>query len=118
MDERERIARLLEKAGVDDAQMALLEPVIENVVWMRKKLDEARKLLEKASVTVPYQNGGGQAGIRENPALKAYENLWKAYTIGIGKLTEALPEKDKAAVQAPVQVSSVLARVQERREKS
>ena len=118
MDEKERIDRLLEKAGVSFEQRMLLEPVIENISWMKKKLDEARRVIENASITVPYQNGGGQAGTRENPAFKAYEGLWKAYMLGVSKVLEYIPEAKDEMMRPAEQPMTVLDRIKERREQS
>ena len=40
---------------------------------------------------MPYDNGGGQRGIRENPAFKGYESLWKAYMQGMNRILDTLP---------------------------
>ena len=118
MDEKKRIESLLEMAGVSPEERALLEPVIENVTWMKKKLDEARRMIENASITVPYQNGGGQAGVRENPAFKAYEGLWKSYMLGVAKVMEFLPEAKAEVTRQTDQPQTVLEKIMERRERS
>lgn len=113
--ERLRIRRQLKRAGVTDERIKLLEPVIENVAWMRGRLDQTRDLIENSQVTIAYDNGGGQKGIRENPAYKGYEALWRSYMLGIAKILEALPaeiakeEKKEAEKDAP---KNVLALVQ------
>lgn len=48
--------------------------------FMRDKLIETRKALENEQVVIPYDNGGGQTGIRANPAFKEYENLLNSFT--------------------------------------
>ncbi len=37
-----------------------------------------------------YDNGGGQTGVRENPAFRAYEALWKTYLSGLDALLKLL----------------------------
>ena len=60
----------------------------ESVLFMAKKLEETRKLLEDEPVVIPYDNGGGQSGIRENPHYTAYEHLLSAYNKSLRQLTE------------------------------
>lgn len=101
-DEAERITALLRSSGVSEDTIAMIEPVITNVAWMRIKLDETRKVIANMSVAIPYDNGGGQAGIRENPVFKGYEALYKSYIGGMRLIMDYLPPS-KAAVAAPVE---------------
>lgn len=73
--------------------MKALEPIIENVAWMKIKLDDAREKIASSSVVIPYDNGGGQSGIRENPLYKGYEALWKSYITGLDRILGALPKE-------------------------
>ena len=65
---------------------------------MRIKLDESRQLIRDEGITVPYDNGGGQKGIRENPAFKAYVSLWKAYMSGLEKYSSYFPKDMQAEI--------------------
>lgn len=97
--EKERITELLKDANVSKARCRALKPVIENVSWMKAKLDDARAKIRDASVVIPYDNGGGQRGLRENPLFKGYEGLWRSYMAGMKQILEALPpeaEQQKA----------------------
>ena len=62
----------------------------ENVLWMESKLAEARKAIGKSSVAIPYDNGGGQRGIRKNPAFDGYNSLMSSYTKALKQLCEML----------------------------
>ena len=112
--EKTRIKRLLKESGTSDARMKMLEPVIENVAWMKIKLDQAREKIKASGIVMPYDNGGGQTGIRENPAFKGYEALWKSYMAGMSKLLEAIPpevieaEEETEKEQAPVTVLELI----------
>ena len=90
-EEANRLRELLEKAEVDSERIEALEPVIDNVAWMRAKLDEIREEIVDEGIVIAYDNGGGQTGVRENPAYKGYESLWRSYMLGIAKILEALP---------------------------
>lgn len=57
-----------------------------NIIFMEEKLDQARNLIGTTSVAIQYDNGGGQKGIRENPAFKGYGALLKSYMSAIDEL--------------------------------
>lgn len=109
--EKKRLLALLDRAEVPTQQRDLLEPVIDNISWQRVKLDEAREKMQDASIVCHYNNGGGQAGERENPIFKAYINLFRAYMIGIEKFSSYLP-KDLQNEATSEQVD-ILAQVRE-----
>lgn len=62
----------------------------ENVLWMEAKLANAREVIGKSSVAIPYDNGGGQRGIRKNPAFDGYNSLMSSYTKALKQLCEML----------------------------
>lgn len=90
-EEKNRILDLLTDNGIKETRIDALLPIIENVAWMKVKLDDAREAIAESSVAIPYDNGGGQTGIRENPLFKGYESLWKSYMSGMCKVLEAFP---------------------------
>lgn len=93
LEESERIKALLIECGVSDTYINMLLPVIENTSWMKVKLDEAREKIKTSSVVIPYDNGGGQTGLRENPLFKGYESLFKSYMGGLKQIMDAMPEQ-------------------------
>lgn len=62
----------------------------ENVLWMEAKLANAREVIGRSSVAIPYDNGGGQKGIRKNPAFDGYNSLMSSYTKALKQLCEML----------------------------
>lgn len=90
-EEADRVRDLLESCEVDEARIKVLEPLIVNTAWIKCKLDDVRQEIGVDNVAIPYDNGGGQCGIRENPLFKGYESLWKAYLAGMNKILEYLP---------------------------
>lgn len=74
-------------AGVHVLHDEALE-LAESVVFMAAKLEESRKVMESEPIVIPYDNGGGQAGIRENPHFTAYEKLVTTYTKSLRQLSE------------------------------
>ena len=62
----------------------------ENVLWMEGKLAKAREVIGRTSVVVQYDNGGGQRGIRKNPAFDGYNSLMSGYAKALKQLCEML----------------------------
>lgn len=58
------------------------------VVLMSEKIEETIEELQDASLVIPYDNGGGQTGIRENPEFTAFEKLMATYTKSLRQLIE------------------------------
>ena len=61
-----------------------------DVLFMRGKLEETRAGLRDQSVVIPYDNGGGQVGIRANPAFGEYQKLLRSYTATFDELRDLL----------------------------
>lgn len=74
-------------AGVKVLHDQALE-LAESVVFMAEKLEESRKAMKYEPLVVPYDNGGGQTGMRENPHFAAYEKLMNTYTRSLSQLTQ------------------------------
>ena len=107
-EEKKRIIAILKDAGISKRRMDMLKPVIENVSWMRAKLDDSRELIKNSNIVMPYDNGGGQRGIRENPAFKGYESLWKAYMQGMNRILDTLPPEQIDVAVEDVKPQTVL----------
>jgi hypothetical protein len=60
----------------------------ESVVFMAAKLEESRKVMANEPLVVPYDNGGGQTGLKENPHFAAFEKLMNTYTRSLSQLTQ------------------------------
>lgn len=113
--ERNRIKKILTREGVPEGRIAALRPVLENVAWMKVKLDGAREAIRTAQIVIPYDNGGGQRGVRENPMFRGYEALWKAYLQGMDRIFEALPQEvEKMALAKEAAPKTVLQLVRDK----
>lgn len=107
--EADRIRDLLFSCGVPQDRIDLLTTIIDNTAWMKIKLDDTREKVKNSSVVIPYDNGGGQRGIRENPLYKGYESLFKSYVSGMDKLLSFLPKEGaKEAVADAEEPKTVL----------
>lgn len=71
---------------------------------MAAKLEESRKAMIDEPLVVPYDNGGGQTGIRENPHYVAFEHLVTAYNKSLRQLTEIVekgtPVRNASSIMA------------------
>ena len=112
--EKNRIKRQLKEAGAAKCQINILMPTIENVAWMRAKLEDAREEIGEGNLIVEYDNGGGQKGTRENPLCKGYKALWQAYMAGMAKIIAAIPEASESEGEEKQGTKSVLELVREK----
>lgn len=64
----------------------------EEMRWMDAKLAETRALIARTPAVMPYDNGGGQKGIRSNPAYSEYEKLLSSWSKTGNMLVSMLPE--------------------------
>ena len=65
-------------------------PLMHNLAWLKVKLDDARADLMYEDIYTPYDNGGGQSGIREHPGFVAYNKLFTTFSRGIRQLTDLM----------------------------
>ena len=93
--EKTRLRSLLDGAGLTDKRRAALEAIIDNLAFQRVKLEQTVSRIADEDLSIPFDNGGGQTGVRENPAYRSYVSLWKSYLSGIEKLISALPVEDQ-----------------------
>ncbi len=108
VSEKKKLKKLLIAAGTPEERLKIFEPVLDNVSWMKIKLDEAREQIKEENITVEYDNGGGQRGVRENPMFKGYEALWKTYMSGLSSLISGLPESKAALIEESEKPQSML----------
>ena len=80
----------LTKDAIPKSLRDVAMPLIHNLAWQKVKLDEARRDLMGESLFVPYDNGGGQSGIREHPGFVAYNKLFTTFSRGIKQLTDLM----------------------------
>lgn len=76
--------------GMPEPTRSRAVELARNVLWMESKLSNAREVIGKSSVAIPYDNGGGQRGIRKNPAFDGYNSLMSSYTKALKQLCEML----------------------------
>lgn len=94
-----------------DAMLELVAPerrdmaarYVDELRWMDEKLDQARQTIKNTAIVIPYDNGGGQTGIRANPAFGEYEKLFRSWDAAARSLVamvpaDAVPHVDESEV--------------------
>ncbi len=79
----------------------------EDVLFMRRKLEESREGLKDQKIVIPYDNGGGQVGIRANPAFGEYQKLLNMYKATFAALRDLLESVSTKTAEKPKVVSVV-----------
>lgn len=90
-----KVRRMCE--GVPGRNMVQARELAQNILFMAEKLDKARKFIANSNVVIPYSNGGGQTGVRANPAYSSYTSLMRAYTAAVRQL-ESMREEDEGGL--------------------
>lgn len=87
MTEAEKIC-----ASIPDGLRPYAIELAENVIFQCDKLRQTRTAMQQqgAQLVVPYNNGGGQKGVRKHPIYEAYNQLMANYRKSLAQLTDLL----------------------------
>lgn len=111
--EKQRLTALFFDYGISQSRLDALAPVIDNVAWMRVKLDDTREDIKDAKVVIATEKK-----LKKNPLFEGYEALFKAYMNGLNALLDVLPEETAVAQAAEVdKPKTVLELVREKHKK-
>lgn len=94
--EKKRLLKILKDENVSDSKIQALNTYLDNAAWQKVQLEQAIELISTTQIVIPYDNGGGQKGIRANPAFGEYESLWKTYNSTMSVIVDALPAESEA----------------------
>lgn len=86
-----RLKRTLKGVGMSAEELAASAELIQNVGFLEDRLFNARIDMAEEPLVVAYDNGGGQQGVRKNPAYEVYTKLYSSYIAGVRTLLERLP---------------------------
>lgn len=112
--EKNSLKRILRDAGISPERQKALLPLIDNVAFMKNRLDEARDDLISEPLTEEYTNGKDQGGVKESSKFKAYENLWRAYMQGMAVILDQVPKKQQMTPEQATKPQTVLELIQNR----
>ena len=90
--EHDRLISIIQGVNIPKKKQDFLSGIIDDLAWMKVKLEDTREQMDDESVTIFYDNGGGQTGIRENPIFKGYEKLFHSYMEGMKVYASFLPD--------------------------
>lgn len=84
--------RLIE--GVDLRRHPHALALATELVWQAGKLRETRETIDENQMApvIPYDNGGGQTGLRRNPLYDAYNSLFAQFARGCAQLDAILDD--------------------------
>ena len=76
------------------------EELVHNILFMEDRLKDTREKAAKMDMVIPYDNGGGQKGIRKNPVFEEYAQIFNAYKAGLAQLTAMVEAHGNARPEA------------------
>lgn len=77
---------------VDKKRFPMADRLAEECVWQAERLAETRALIGNTKAVIKYDNGGGQTGVRKNPAFEAYAQQLNGFLASMRALNEVLAE--------------------------
>ena len=78
--------------GVSEPLKARAYELALNVLWLESRLREIRA--EEVPLTVEYDHGGGQKGIKKNPVYDVFAQTFTQYRAGLSQLAELMESGD------------------------
>lgn len=94
--EKNKIVRMLKKAGTPEDKIKALQPIIQNTAALKAKLDDVQTEMLDADALIEYEHGGGQSGIKENPIFGLYGSMMRSYTSGMKMIFDSMPTSQAA----------------------
>lgn len=70
-------------ASLPESKQPRARELAVNLLFLERKLDEARRQALTSPAVSEYDNGGGQSGERVSPWVQAYGSLLKAYGVAL-----------------------------------
>lgn len=114
--EIDRVQRMLgDLGGIDARTLDMVRPVVIECAWVEQRLADARRLINSSPIVISYDNGGGQEGIRRNPAYDGYNALAKTYVAYLRQIqamteTEVSGDEDAASPLSKLRKESPLSK--------
>ncbi len=95
--EKEKLMRVFNE--IDANKLEFVSNQIEDLAWLIVACDELKEDINKVGTVVPYNNGGGQFGFKENPDVKTLIAYQKNKIAITKQLIELVPVKSKSRLQ-------------------
>lgn len=96
LTENEKKAKYLKElqdifSGVDGNKKKVLFAHLDNLSYMKVKLEALQKLIDRDGLIETYQNGENQYGTKPSTALKAYNDTIKSYNTLYKEIAPFIP---------------------------
>ena len=76
--------------GLDVRIRPQAEILAAQLIALGEKIEEAQAQIPDEDLVIPYDNGGGQSGIRQNPFWDSYQKLLLMYRKSLSQLAEMI----------------------------
>lgn len=87
-------------SSVPESNKARARELAINLLFLERKLDEARRQALTEPAVSEYDNGGGQVGVRVSPWVQAYGALLKSYGAALKQFEDQFSESAKTQEEA------------------
>lgn len=82
-------------ADVDKEKIKGMSSLIDNAAFMAVELKELMQIIHRDGVTVEYQNGENQFGVKRSPEIEIYNTMIKNYVTTMSKILDQSPKGQK-----------------------
>ena len=83
---------------LDETRKSLVKKLIEQAAFMSVTLQKLQDDIAENGAVMPYDNGGGQTGVRKNPSAELYTVMSKNYAAIIKQLESLLPKPEAVVI--------------------
>ncbi len=91
--EKERIEEIFK--NIDKNKLNFVMTLIERLAWLNVAVKNLEKNIDEKGTTIPYDNGGGQSGIKDNPDVKTLIQCTRNIATITKQLVDLVPPSQK-----------------------
>ncbi len=91
--EKNRIKKIFKE--IDENKLKFCMTLIDRLAWLNVSVKELEQSIDRDGTTIPYDNGGGQSGVKDNPNVKTLIQYTKNITTITKQLVDLVPASKK-----------------------
>ncbi len=96
LTEKEKKAKYLRELqkifkGVDANKKRVLQAHLDNIAYMKAKLETLQEMIDAEGLVEVYQNGENQYGTKPSTAVKAYNDIVRSYNTLYKEIAPFIP---------------------------
>ena len=91
--EKQRIQEIFK--NIDKNKLNFVMTLIERLAWLNVAVKNLEKNIDEKGTTIPYDNGGGQSGIKDNPDVKTLIQCTRNIATITKQLVDLVPPSQK-----------------------